>query len=77
MTGIIFVADSILEVLIFIEALILSLFFLILLTTSRESFFEILVFLVVVVGERILGLVLIILKVGITGVDFFDLGNVI
>ena len=73
----IFVCNSILVVLITIEAIVLSIFCVIVLFLRVESFIELLLFLTVVVGERILGLVLILLKVGLSGEDFFPLSYVV
>lgn len=73
----IFVCNSILVVLITIEAIVLSIFCVIVLFLRVESFIELLLFLTVVVGERILGLVLILLKVGLSGEDFFRLSYVV
>lgn len=73
----IFVCNSILVVLITIEAIVLSIFCVIILFLRVESFIELLLFLTVVVGERILGLVLILLKVGLSGEDFFPLSYVV
>lgn len=69
-------ADSILLVLISIESIVLALFCILVLIYNEESLLEVILFLTVVAGEGVLGLVLIILKVGVSSLDYFRLENV-
>uniref|UniRef100_A0AAU6PCM7 NADH dehydrogenase subunit 4L n=1 Tax=Euseius sacchari TaxID=3061191 RepID=A0AAU6PCM7_9ACAR len=75
--SIIFFSSSILVVLVSMEALILSIFCLMIMIYSMLSCMDVLLFLVAVVGESILGLVLMVLKLGVSGEDFMFFEDVI
>lgn len=70
-------SNSILRVLISIEGLVLRCFFIVVASFIGESVVEIFLFLVAVVGERVMGLIVLILKVGVRGCDTLRFYNVI
>lgn len=67
--NILFICYRILMILISIEFLVLLLFLIVFIYYLEEGGFELLRFIVLVVGERILGLILILIKVFLRGGD--------
>nr|AJV88754.1 NADH dehydrogenase subunit 4L [Euseius nicholsi] len=75
-SSILFLCDGILNVLISLEFMILSIFILFYFTYYNENILELLMFLVFMVGESVLGLILLTLKINFTSSDNILMLNV-